>query len=247
MMAAQDSKPVVEVEDLTKFYDGLKAVDNISFRLFSGEILGLLGPNGAGKTTTLQMLLGLTTPTSGEIKIFGLNPESRRAAILQDVNFCASYVSLPYSLTVYENLMVFARLYGVAKGAQKIDELLEIFEIEGIKHKVTRGLSSGQMSRVCLAKSFINDPKIVFLDEPTANLDPDMADKTRTLLKRIKEEKNISILYTSHNMNEMEEMSDRIMFLDKGRILFVGVLEEVLNRFHGRTLEEVFLKIAREE
>ncbi|MBI5286508.1 MAG: ABC transporter ATP-binding protein [Deltaproteobacteria bacterium] len=237
--------PIVEVRNLVKVFNGLRAVDNISFEIHSGEILGILGPNGAGKTTTLQMLLGLTTPTSGEIKIFGLDIQYHRSKILQDVNFSSSYISMPYSLTVMENLTVFARLYGIKNHREKIMELLRAFEIEDIKDTVVRKLSSGQITRVCLAKALLNDPKVLFLDEPTANLDPDIADKTRRLLKRIKGERGLSILYTSHNMREMEEMSDRIIFLDRGRIIASGRPEEVLVRFKGESLEEVFLKIAR--
>lgn len=240
------SAPIVEVKGLTKVFNGLRAVDGISFEIYPGEIVGLLGPNGAGKTTTLQMLLGLTTPTSGEIKLFGLDLKHHRTHILQDVNFSSSYISLPYSLTVMENLLVFARLYGIKYPRERILELLRVFEIEDIKDKVVRKLSSGQITRVCLAKALLNDPKVLFLDEPTANLDPDIADKTKGLLKRVKEERGLSILYTSHNMREMEEMSDRVIFLDRGRVIAMGRPEEVLTRFKGESLEEVFLKIARQ-
>lgn len=237
--------PVVEVKNLTKIFNGLKAVDGISFEMHSSEILGLLGPNGAGKTTTLQMLLGLTTPTSGEIKIFGLGLDQNRENILRDVNFSSSYVAMPYSLTVMENLMVFARLYDVHNPQTRIEKLLEDFEIEDVKDKVVRSLSSGQITRVCLVKALLNEPKILFLDEPTASLDPDIADKTRRLLRKIKNEQGTSILYSSHNMKEMEEMSDRIIFLDKGKIIAMGRPEEIRARFKGENLEDVFLKIAR--
>ncbi len=238
-------KTVLEVRNLTKYFNGFKAVDTISFDMYSGEILGLLGPNGAGKTTTLQMLLGLTTPSGGEIRIFGLPFEGHREEILHRVNFSSSYVALPYSLTVRENLMVFCRLYGVEKPERKIDELLDIFEIRNIKHIPARRLSSGQLTRLCLAKALLNDPDILFLDEPTASLDPDIADKTRGLLRRIREERGLSILYTSHNMKEMEEMSDRVIFMDRGRIIAMDKPEGILRRYSGRSLEEVFLKIAR--
>jgi len=237
--------PVVEVKNLTKVFNNLMAVDNISFEIYPGEILGILGPNGAGKTTTLQMLLGLTTPTSGEIKVFGLDLRHNRERILQAVNFSSSYVSLPYSLTVRENLTVFAKLYGIKNHRERILKLLRTFEIDDICDRVVRGLSSGQIARVSLAKALLNEPKVLFLDEPMANLDPNIADKTRRLLKGIKEEKGLSILYTSHNMKEMEEMSDRIIFLDKGRIFAAGRPEDILARFRGESLEEVFLKIAR--
>ncbi len=242
-----EKRPVVEVRGLKKLFNGFAAVDGISFDMYEGEILGLLGPNGAGKTTTLQMLLGLTTPTSGDIRILGLDLRNHREEILGRVNFSSSYVALPYSLTVWENLMVFARLYAVERPAERIDELLETFEIGDIADTPTRKLSSGQITRVCLAKALLNDPKVLFLDEPTASLDPDIADKTRSLLKKIKHERSISILYTSHNMQEMEEMSDRVIFLESGRIVAVGSPGDIKTRFGGSSLEEVFLKIARKD
>ncbi|HHL39040.1 MAG TPA: ABC transporter ATP-binding protein [Deltaproteobacteria bacterium] len=238
-------KPAVEVEGLTKVFGGFRAVDGISFRLRRGEILGVLGPNGAGKTTTLQMLMGLTTPTSGSVRILGMDLEREREEILSRINFSSSYVSLPYSLTVRENLDVFARLYGVRRRREKIERLLRAFEIEEVGDVTTRKLSSGQITRACLAKALLNDPEVLFLDEPTASLDPDMADKTRSLLRRIKEERNFSIVYTSHNMQEMEEMSDRLMLLVKGRIAATGTPAAILDRFGCATLEEVFLKVTR--
>jgi ABC-2 type transport system ATP-binding protein len=239
--------PIVEVTRLTKFFKALKAVDDVSFRLDSGEILGLLGPNGAGKTTIIHMLLGLTTPTSGSIRIFGLGLEKHRSEILQQANFSSTYVSMPYSLTVRESLKVFAWLYHVRRNEEKIAELLRIFEMEEIKNKEVRQLSSGLLTRLNLAKALINSPKVLFLDEPTASLDPDIADKTRTLLRRIKREQGISIIYTSHNMKEMEEISDRIIFLDKGRIIASGKPAELVQSFGRRNLEEVFLHLARGE
>lgn len=236
---------VAEVRDLKKCFNGFCAVDDISFDIKKGEILGLLGPNGAGKTTTLHMLLDLTTPTAGEIRLFGLNFKTSREEILSRVNFSSSYVALPYSLTVRENLRVYSRIYGIEEPVKKINELLKTFEIEEIKDVPTRRLSSGQITRVCIAKALLNDPDVLFLDEPTASLDPYMADKTRALLKRIKDEKGLSILYTSHNMKEMEEMSDRIIFMDRGKIIATGRVEDVVGEFRGENLEEVFLKIAR--
>ncbi len=240
-------EPIVEVEGLTKVFKSLKAVNKVSFSIYSGEILGLLGPNGAGKTTIMHMLLGLTTPTEGEVKIFGRPLAKHRKEIIQEANFSSNYVSMPNSLTVKECLKVFARLYQVKNKEQKITELLKIFEIDDIRNKLVRHLSSGQQTRLNLAKSLINDPKILFLDEPTASLDPDIADKTRRLLQLIKKMSNISILYTSHNMKEMEEMSDRIIFLHKGNIIAEGRPADVIKRFKRKDLEEVFLKVAREE
>jgi len=240
-------EPVVEVNGLTKIFKSLKAVDNVSFDIYPGEILGLLGPNGAGKTTITHMLLGLTTPTSGDINVFGFDLKKYREKIIQDVNFSSSYASMPNSLTVKENLKVFARLYKVKKKEKRISELLKIFEIEDIEDKLVRHISTGHQTRLNLAKALINYPKILFLDEPTASLDPDIADKTRSLLKSIKKNRNLSILYTSHNMKEMEEMSDRIIFLHKGRIIAEGRPEEIIRDFRRKNLEEVFLKVAREE
>ncbi|OGQ53127.1 MAG: ABC transporter ATP-binding protein [Deltaproteobacteria bacterium RIFCSPLOWO2_02_FULL_53_8] len=237
--------PLVEVRELTKLFGSVKAVDNISFDVYEGEILGIIGPNGAGKTTTLQMLLDLTTPTFGEIRIFGMTLASNRPEILAKVNFSSSYISLPHSLTVRENLKIFAKLYGVDSPAARIRELASAFEIDNLMDVPVRRLSSGQITRVCLAKSLLNDPKILFLDEPTASLDPDIADKTRAMLKRIKAERGLSILYSSHNMQEMEEISDRVIFMDHGRIIAVGRPAEIKAQFDGASLEEVFLKVAR--
>jgi len=236
---------VVEVRNLTKRFERVTAVNGISFEIYQGEILGILGPNGAGKTTTIQMLLGVTTPTDGQIRIFGLDLARHREEILGRVNFSSTYVSLPQSLTVSENLRVFAQLYRVQNSREKISHLLSVFEILHLRDTVTRKLSTGQLTRVSLVKALLNDPKILFLDEPTASLDPDIADKTRSLLKAIRAHSGLTILYTSHNMKEMEEMSDRIIFLDKGRIISTGTPVEIMKRFQGEDLEEVFLKVAR--
>lgn len=240
-------EPVIEVQGLTKVFPSVKAVDTVSFHIYPGEILGFLGPNGAGKTTIIHMLLGLTTPTAGEIKVFGLNLQKHRMEIVKDVNFSSTYVSMPNSLTVKECLRVYARLYDVKERENRVSELLRTFEIDHIQNRLVRHLSSGHQTRLNLAKALINNPKLLFLDEPTASMDPDIADKTRRLLRRIKKERNLSILYTSHNMAEMEEMSDRILFLHHGKIIASGRPQEVIESLKGRTLEEVFLKIAREE
>ncbi len=238
---------LVEVEGLTKTFNGVRAVIDISFEIYEGEVLGLLGANGAGKTTTLQMLLGLTTPTGGTVRLFGMEMRDKRQEILKRVNFSSSYVSLPYSLTVYENLQVFAMLYEIKERRAKILDLLGTFEIEDLKDKPVRRLSSGQITRVCLAKSLLNDPEVLFLDEPTASLDPDIADKTRRLLKKRTEEEGVAILYTSHNMKEMEEICDRVIFMDSGRIAAIGSLEQIKEEFKTDDLEEVFLRIARKK
>jgi len=240
------SAPILEVKSLTKRFGDSIAVDDISFDIRPGEILGLLGPNGAGKTTTIQMLLGLVTPTTGSIRMFGLDLAAHREQILQQVNFSSTYISMPYSLTIEENLWVVAKLYGMTDIARRIDEVLKKVEMEDSRTKVTRRLSSGQMTRLALAKAILTEPKILFLDEPTASLDPDIAHKIRALLKEVRKSSGLSVLYTSHNMKEMEEMSDRIIFLLKGKIVAQGTAQEITQRFGQRDLEEVFLKLARE-
>jgi ABC-2 type transport system ATP-binding protein len=236
---------VLEVEHLTKRFDGVTAVDDVSFSARRGEILGLLGPNGAGKTTTIQLLLGLTAPTSGHVRIFGLELPSHRRAILQRVNFSSAYISLPYNLSVRENLEVFGRLYGVKDRAGRIARLLEMFEIPDVANTVTGKLSSGQVTRVNLCKAFLNDPEILFLDEPTASLDPDIAEKVRSALKRVQRERGVTILYTSHNMREIELVCDRVIFLSRGRVVAEGTPREILERADAESLEKVFITIAR--
>ncbi len=238
--------PVLEVHSLTKRFGDFTAVNGISFALQPGEILGVLGPNGAGKTTTMHMLLGLITPTSGTISMFGMDLETHREAILQRVNFSSTYMSMPQSLTVEENLWVVARLYGLPDVQRKIDDIVKKLEMGEFRHKVTRKLSSGQMTRLTLAKAFLTEPKILFLDEPTASLDPDIAHKIRALLKDEQQASGLSVLYTSHNMREMEEMSDRIIFLQKGNLVAEGTAAEIVFRFGQADLEDVFLKLARE-
>ncbi len=240
------SSPILDVTDLSKRFGDLPAVDGISFSVKPGEILGLLGPNGAGKTTTIQMLLGLVTPTAGSIRMFGMDLVTHREAILQQVNFSSTYISVPQSLTVEENLWVVARLYGLSDIPRRVDEIVKKLEMEEFRKKVARKLSSGQMTRVTLAKAFLTEPKILFLDEPTASLDPDIAEKIRALLKEERRSSGLSILYTSHNMREMEEMSDRIIFLQRGKIVAEGTAQEIVTRFGQANLEEVFLKLARE-
>ena len=239
-------KPIVEVRNLTKRFGGFTAVNNISFEMKEGEILGLLGPNGAGKTTSIHMLLGLITPSSGTINMFGLDLAQHRETILQQVNFSSTYISMPFSLTVEENLKVIARLYSLQNIQRRIDDIIEKLEMGDIQHKITRKLSSGQMSRLTLAKALMTKPKVLFLDEPTASLDPDIVNKIKGFLKEYQRTEGLSILYTSHNMREMEEMSNRIIFLQQGRIVAEGTADQIIQRYGQRDLEEVFLKLARE-
>ncbi|GKS59149.1 hypothetical protein YTPLAS18_26760 [Nitrospira sp.] len=238
--------PIVDVRDLTKRFGDFTAVDGVSFSIQPGEILGLLGPNGAGKTTTFQMLLGLITPTSGTISMFGLDLATHREAILQQVNFSSTYISMPYSLTVEENLRVIARLYGLSDVDRRLDDVMKLLEMGDIRLKLTRKLSSGQMTRLTLAKAILTEPKILLLDEPTASLDPDIAHKVRAVLRHVQRSTGLSMLYTSHNMREMEEMSDRIIFLQRGRIVAEGTARSIVEKFGQGDLEEVFLKLARE-
>lgn len=241
------TQPVVEVRNLTKRFNDFTAVDNISFDIKEGEILGLLGPNGAGKTTTIHMLLALITPTVGSIHMFGLDLAKHRETILRQVNFSSTYISMPFSLTVEENLKVIARLYELKHIKDRIDDIVKKLEMEDIRHKLTRKLSSGQMSRLTLAKALMTEPKVLFLDEPTASLDPDIVNKIKSFLKEYQRSEGLSILYTSHNMREMEEMSNRIIFLQRGKIVAQGTAQEIIQCYGQRDLEEVFLKLAREE
>jgi ABC-2 type transport system ATP-binding protein len=238
--------PVLRVSHLRKHFGDFTAVEDVSFSIEPGEILGLLGPNGAGKTTTIHMLLGLITPTAGAIEMFGMELAAHREQILQQVNFSSTYISMPMALTVEENLWVVGRLYGLSDIHRRVDDIVKKLEMEEFRHKVTRKLSSGQMTRLTLAKALLTEPKILFLDEPTASLDPDIAHKIRALLKEERRSVGLSILYTSHNMREMEEMSDRIIFLQRGRIVAEGTARAIIARFGQADLEEVFLKLARE-
>ncbi|HEY3171629.1 MAG TPA: ABC transporter ATP-binding protein [Thermoanaerobaculia bacterium] len=236
---------VLEVDHLTKRFGEVTAVDDLSFSAQGGEILGLLGPNGAGKTTTIQLLLGLTSPTSGRIRLLSLDLDRHRREILQRVNFSSAYISLPFNLSVRENLDVFARLYGVQNRRRRITELVELFEIPEVLETVTGKLSSGQVTRVNLCKAFLNDPEILFLDEPTASLDPDIAQKVRTALKRVQRERGVTMVYTSHNMREIELVCDRVIFLSRGKLVAEGTPREILERADSESLESVFITLAR--
>ena len=237
--------PIVQVRHLTKRFGDFVAVNDISFDIQPGEILGLLGPNGAGKTTTIQMMLGLITPTGGTIRMFALDLATHREVIMQQVNFSSTYISMPYSLTVEENLRVIARLYGMRHVDQRLDEVMKQLEMEEMRHKLTRKLSSGQMTRLTLAKAILTEPKVLFLDEPTASLDPDIAHKIRALLQDVRRSTGLSMLYTSHNMREMEELCDRLVFLHQGKILFEGTPKQVLADRGKEDLEALFIDVAR--
>ncbi|MDP3724084.1 MAG: ABC transporter ATP-binding protein [bacterium] len=237
---------VLEVKNLTKRYNATTtAVDNMSFSMHEGEILGFLGPNGAGKTTTIQMILDIITPTSGTIRIFDKDMVHHREQILNEVNFSSAYVSLPGNLRVWENLYTFARLYDVKNYQKKLAELMQTFEVSELRNRMSASLSSGQATRVHLIKALLNEPKLLFLDEPTASLDPDIADRTRKLLKKIQMEKGLSIFYTTHNMQEVEELCDRAIFINHGKIVTEGTPSELVKKYGLQDLNEVFIEIAR--
>ena len=239
------AETIVEVQHLRKEFDGTVAVADVSFVAQRGEIVGVLGANGAGKTTTIQILLGLIKPTGGSVTVFGKDLERHRVDILQRSNFSSAYTGLPSNLKVWENLMIFAMIYGVKDYRKKIDELLQMFEIPHLRNKITGNLSSGESTRVNLCKSLLNDPELLMLDEPTASLDPDIADKVRKLLRRIQSERQITMIYTSHNMRDVEEVCDRVLFMHKGRIIAEGTPQQVKDKFNQTSLEDVFISVAR--
>lgn len=210
---------VLEVKNLTKRFGEFTAVNDISFSLKQGEILGLLGPNGAGKTTTIQMLLGILTPTSGEIKFFNQELAKHREEILEKVNFSSTYTSFPWSLTVKEVLTFISYLYEIAERGKRLNKIIDIFKLGSLLHEQIHTLSSGQLTRLNLAKAFINFPKVLLLDEPTASLDPDVAKYIRDFLLNQRKEFNVSIILTSHNMAEVETVCDRVIFINKGNIV----------------------------
>jgi ABC-2 type transport system ATP-binding protein len=238
--------PILLVEGLRKSYGALAAVDGISFHVSPGEIVGLLGPNGAGKTTTLNMILGVLSPTSGTIGIDGLDLASRRCEALQRTNFAAVYAPLPGNLTVSQNLRVFGLLYGVRNVGARVEALLAELDLVPFRDTKTGVLSSGEQTRVSLAKAMLNRPRLLLLDEPTASLDPSVARDLRARIRGIAVREAQGVLWTSHNMGEVEEVCDRVLFLSHGRILLEGD-PRTLPRQHGRsTLEDLFVTVARE-
>lgn len=237
--------PVLEVTDLVKEFGAVRPVNGVSFSMKRGEILGLLGANGAGKTTMINMVLGIVTPTSGSIRVFGKDLARERIAVLRRMNFCSTYTQLPGNLRVWQNLTVFGKIYRVPNLKRRIDEVLELLEIPHLKDRVSGNLSAGESTRLNLCKALLNRPELLLLDEPTASLDPDIADKVRKVTKRIREEDGASILYTSHNMRDVEEVCDRIIFMHQGKILFTGTAGEILDHFKEDSLESLFIRVAR--
>ena len=233
------------VENLSKNYSENKAVENISFKITENEVVGLLGPNGCGKTTTMAMILGLLKPSKGEILIDGLNIEKNRIKLLHKMNFISPYIELPKKLTVKENLIVYARLYSVKNINERISYLSETLRLNDFLNKKTGELSSGQKNRISLAKALINNPSILLLDEPTTSLDPETADFVRTFLENYKQEKKISILLASHNMNEVERLCASVLMMKEGKIIDKGTPKELIEKHGRKSLEEVFLKLTR--
>ena len=238
-------KPIVEVKNLIKSYGEKEAVKSISFKINEDEILGLLGPNGSGKTTTIGMMLGLLKPTSGDILIEGKKIEENRIEILKKINFISPYIELPKKLTVKQNLIVFGKLYKINKLDERIDYLTSKLRLEDILNRITGELSSGQKNRASLAKSLINDPKVLLLDEPTASLDPEIGDFIRSFLEKYKKEKKISILLASHNMNEVTRLCKSILMMKDGKLIDSGNPEMLIQKHGRKNLEEVFLKLSR--
>jgi ABC-2 type transport system ATP-binding protein len=223
------AKTVLEVQDLTKRFGKLTAVDRISFRVNEGEIVGLLGPNGAGKTTTIFMLLDLILPTSGDIHIFGWSYAQNREAILQRLNYSSTYVEMAPRLTVLENLRIMAKLYQVSNAREKIQEYADTFGVNDLLNEKHEDLSQGQKTRVYLCKAFLNDPKLLLLDEPTASLDPDVADVVRKEIVKAGK-KGMTMVLTSHNMAEVEEVCDRVLFINHGRIVAEDTPEKLAQK-----------------
>ena len=238
----------IKIKNLYKNYKGFEAVKNLNFEIKKGSITGLLGPNGCGKTTTIGMILGLIRPTKGEVLINNkdIEIEKNRISVLEKMNFISPYVELPKKLSVKENLIVYGKMYEVKNLQNRINTLCNDLNLKEFLNKKTGELSSGQKNRVSLAKSLINNPEILLLDEPTASLDPDTGDYVRSYIENYAKKNNTTILLASHNMSEVERLCENIMMMKQGRIIDEGTCEELIFK-HGRVnLEETFLKLVRE-
>ena len=240
-------KNSIEVINLSKSYKNKKAVNNINFKINENEIVGLLGPNGCGKTTTIGMILGLLKPTSGQVLINGKNIENNKISILHKMNFISPYIELPKKLTVKQNLIVYGKLYNIKNLNERINFLSEKLRLGDLLDKITGELSSGQKNSVSLAKALINDPTVLLLDEPTAALDPETADFIRTFLEKLREEKKISVLLASHNMDEVKRLCNSVMMMKDGNIVDGGTSEDLIKKYGQKNLEEVFLEIVRKD
>ena len=236
----------LEVIRLSKIYNNKDAVKDISFKVNKNEIIGILGPNGCGKTTTIGMILGLLKPSNGKVLINGIEIEKKRVDLLNQLNFISPYIELPKKLTVKQNLEVYGRLYDVKNLKKKIEMLSEKLRLSEIINKLTGELSSGQKNRVSLAKSIINNPTVLLLDEPTASLDPETGDFVRSFLESYQKENKASILLASHNMSEVERLCSSVLMMNKGSIVDSGKPEQLIKKHGRKNMEEVFLKITRE-
>jgi len=237
---------VVRITNLTKQYGSLTAVDNVCFEIKEGEIVSLLGPNGAGKTTIIQMLLTLVSPTSGDIEIFGKTLKGHREELLSMMNFTAPYSVLPYNLTTKEALKVYSLLYGIHNHRERVSSLIDEFELGWLADKKVGQLSSGEQMRIGIAKAFVNSPGLLLLDEPTASLDPAIARELRAKILKLVRKGGGAILWTSHNMREIEQVSDRIIFLSRGKIVADDSPDNLKNYFGQQDLEEIFISINRD-
>jgi ABC-2 type transport system ATP-binding protein len=246
-MHANHSENIIQVESLTKRFGGATAVDAISFSVAAGSVTGLLGGNGAGKTTTIAMLLGLLAPTSGAITIMGVDMVRHRRRALPRMNFASPYVDLPHRLTVRENLAVYAGLYSVRRPARRIAELAESLDFGPLLGRHFGSLSAGQKTRIAIAKALINTPDLLLLDEPTASLDPDSADRIRFYLQDYARTAKATLLIASHNMVEVERLCGALLMMRGGRIVESGAPAELTERYGRETLEQAFLDIARAE
>jgi ABC-2 type transport system ATP-binding protein len=238
--------PALNLTDLRKKYGELAAVDGVSFEVARNEIVGLLGPNGAGKTTTINMILGVLEPTSGSIQIEGLSLSERRSQALERTNFAAVYAALPGNLTVYQNLRFFGLLYGVKSLSPRIQVVLDQFDLRKLENAKYGVLSSGEQTRVSLAKAMLNEPALLLLDEPTASLDPATAHEVRAQIREYANQGVSGVLWTSHNMHEVEDVCDRVLFLSHGKILLEGDPKALPHEYGKATLEELFITVARE-
>ena len=235
----------IEVINLSKTYKSKEAVKNINFKINENEIIGLLGANGCGKTTTIAMILGLLKPTKGRILINGKDLEKNKFFLLNKMNFISPYIELPKKLKVKQNLIVYGKLYNIKNLDERIEYLSNKLRLFDLLDKVTGELSSGQKNRVSLAKSLINDPSVLLLDEPTASLDPETGDFVRTFLEDYKKEKKISILLASHNMNEVKRLCNSVLMMKDGVIIDSGTPNNLIKKHGRKNLEEVFLELLR--
>ncbi len=241
-----DKGIILKISGLAKKYEAGAAVDRISFEVGAGKIIGLLGPNGAGKSTTINMILGILDPTEGKIEILGKDMKKQHSEIFKSVNFSAVYAHVPENLTVWQNLYVFGLLYEVKNLKEKIVSLVKEFDLENFMDTRAGLLSSGEISRLNLAKAVMNDPMLLLLDEPTASLDPSIAETIREKIKNYVRKSGAAVLWTSHNMREVEDVCDEVLFLSRGKILLSGNPRTLAAKHGKNDLEELFISVARE-